>query len=123
MGAQQKAKMLAKNGADVTIRNFAGESPAIVAARCGLLDALRYLAQGGADIYDRNARGDTLLHLAARQSNNALISFLLDKGLSITEKNLDGFLPKDLANDMTVKEMLSNEFQQFDIFKAKDPGG
>ena len=48
------------------------------------------------------------------------LGYLIDKGLHVTVKNNDGQLPKDLAERKPVKDMLSSDLQQFDIYNHEE---
>ena len=78
----------------------AGQTPLMVAAREGRLEAAAALLESGAGIARRDGHGATALHHAARpwwRENAALATRLLAAGADRRARDRDGRTPRDLA--------------------------
>jgi len=72
------AHELVKNGADVHLRNIAGQNALMLAVKAGDVYLANDLLKAGARINDQSPRtGDTAFHIAARAGNTEMMSMLL----------------------------------------------
>ena len=118
----KKARMLIKNNVNVHERSFVGETPVMMAVRCGLMDVVRALVLKGADLFEKNHKGDSLLHMAARVDHTEIIGYLLDKGLPTQDRNNQGQRPCDIAVRDGIRQLLAakNTKERQDIIRNKE---
>lgn len=74
-----------KSGVSVSVRDGAGNTPAISAAAYGSLDSLRALLDHGAEVNATNARGATALMRAAYDP--AKVALLLERGADVSQRS------------------------------------
>ena len=74
---------LLRKGADVSIANAVGVTPAYVAAENGNAAILRALLDAGAAVAAADTTGDTLLMAAVRAGNPEAVDLLLDRGANV----------------------------------------
>ena len=84
-------------GLDIDSRSSIGETPLMIAACEGSLDAFSVLIERKSDPTLKNNDGRTLLHYAATGGNNVIIEKLLSLGLDIDSRRSDGLTPLRLA--------------------------
>lgn len=70
-------KKAVENGANLGVKNSAGDTPLHVACIKGFLDIAKYLVERGADLLVNDAVDMTPLHLAAREGHDELLAYLL----------------------------------------------
>jgi ankyrin repeat protein len=70
-------KKAVENGANLGLKDGAGDTPLHVACVRGLLDIARYLVDRGADLLVNDTVDMTPLHLAAREGHDELLAYLL----------------------------------------------
>ena len=76
------------------------QTPLMVAAREGCLDAAKRLLRAGADLDARDSAGSTPLHIAARpwwREDAALVSLLIDAGADRQARDAEGRTPAQVA--------------------------
>lgn len=88
------ALLLSQPGTDVNALNAAGESPLMLAAIAGDLEASQMLLARGARV---NGPGWTPLHYAAAGPNTKLVELLLSQGADLEAEALNGSTPLMLA--------------------------
>ena len=96
--AEAVRRMSSPEGAE----HASGLTPAMVAAREGGVDALRWFLARGADANARDDTGSTLLHAASRPwwgEQPELVSILLASGADREARDQAGRTPRDLAVD------------------------
>ena len=96
--AEAVRRMSSPEGAE----HASGLTPAMVAAREGGVDALRWFLARGADANARDDTGSTLLHAASRPwwgEQPELVSILLAAGADREARDQAGRTPRDLAVD------------------------
>jgi ankyrin repeat protein len=96
-----------------TEERIAGETPLMLAAKNGHVDAVKLLLDRGAQVNARNPempdskRGMTALMLAAQQGHDEVVRMLLERGADVTIKTRFGRTALDLAvrakNEKTVR--------------------
>jgi ankyrin repeat protein len=86
-GSAAMIERLLKAGEDANAAvSEAGDTPLMLAARTGKVDALQVLVDGGAKINLTNPRGQTALMWAASEKNSAAVKFLVDHGADVNAK-------------------------------------
>ena len=86
------------------------DTPLIVAARRGHLEAVRALLDtfdGVIDVDARNSQGDTALHVAARAARAEVVRVLCEADADCSLRNHEGKLPTEETNKHAVKSILS----------------
>ena len=81
-------------------KNVGGSTPAMIAAREGGVEALRWCLKHGTDVNARDASGSTVLHVAARPwwgEKAELASLLLAAGADPQARDAAGRTPRDIA--------------------------
>ena len=94
-----------KNGADIELQ-VGGDTPLMLAARCGYKDCVEFLLRAGALVDTQNARGDTALIFAAAQGNNECVEMLLRERASVDIRNSEGRTALMKAADCMKTEMV-----------------
>ena len=83
------------------------QTPLMIAAREGCVDAARQLLRSGASIHVRDSTGSTPLHVAARpwwRQNTALVSLLLEAGADRRVRDDAGLTPAQIADSAGYSE-------------------
>lgn len=89
---------LLEKGLGVNIKNNAGATPLLWAARHAIDDdILKFLLEHGADIAARDNNGSSVLHCAALNPCMAVADFLTDSGCDGNIRDAQGFLPIGIA--------------------------
>ena len=89
---------LLSNGADPNIVNGYGDTPLIMAARIGYLEAAQWLVGKKARVDEANRMGETPLILAVQGRHTALVKYLLSKGANPDKTdNAAGYSARDYA--------------------------
>ena len=89
---------LLSNGADPNIANRDGDTPLIMAARIGYLEAAQWLVGKKARVDEANRMGETPLILAVQGRHTALVKYLLSKGANPDKTdNAAGYSARDYA--------------------------
>lgn len=86
-----------------------GNTPLIVAAGWGNVDAVRLLLDAGADINATGEDGDTALHRAVAIEALDVVQMLIDRGASVEMADAYGETPRDFAEDakdLRLRELL-----------------
>ena len=96
-GAMKTAKLLAKKGAAIDVRNDAGQTPLHLAAINGRLKFVKYLDEQGADFTVFDNLNNNALHGAATNGREGVVTYLLTKGLDVNDKNSAGSTALHLA--------------------------
>ena len=74
---------LLRAGANATVANALGVTPAYLAAESGNAAILKRLLDAGADVKSADASGDTLLMAAVRAGNADAVDLLLERGAAV----------------------------------------
>jgi hypothetical protein len=74
-------KLLCEFGADVELRDEAGNPPLLVACSQGHYECVKFLLQSAVNLASVNANGDSALHLAAWDGSVECIDLLLEYGI------------------------------------------
>ncbi|WP_410542503.1 ankyrin repeat domain-containing protein [Wolbachia endosymbiont of Tetranychus urticae] len=91
-------KVLIKGGADVNIRNIAGDTPLFeTCSRHGDITVAKYLINVGADLNLQNTHGHTALHFAAINDYSEMIKLLIEEGADVNIPDLGGLTPLSFA--------------------------
>lgn len=103
-------RMLLELGADMTYTNFAGETPAYLAAR-GNVSCMEALVDAGFNLNTEGPDGRTFLHAAAEHTSKEMVEYLLGKKevrMAINSQDDDERTPLHLAilNSEIVKLLL-----------------
>uniref|UniRef100_A0A7S3DE10 Uncharacterized protein n=1 Tax=Palpitomonas bilix TaxID=652834 RepID=A0A7S3DE10_9EUKA len=92
---------------DPNMRDIKGRTPLFRAVEAKLDVTVLALLSIRADPSIPNYDMVSPLHLASREGNLSLISLLIGEGADANSKDLDGKLPSDYTDDMTVKKVLA----------------
>ena len=96
-GATDIVQSLLGSKVSIEARNFEGEKPANLAARCGNMEVLLYLLEQGAT-GEEGYHNNTVLHSAAEKGHLHIIQKLVEKGgFDINEENDLGETPLHIA--------------------------
>ncbi len=87
------AEVLLERGANVRVRDLAGQTPLHAAAAFGTETHLRVLLGGGAEIDARDAAGETPLHFAAGLGRVKATTFLVSRGADVSIRDHQGRTP------------------------------
>jgi len=105
-------KYLLDQGADVKVRNSAGQTPLMFSTDRGRMDAARALIEKGADVNAVDNKGGFPLLLAACKGNSQLVALLAQRGANMKAALPDGQTPLLCAVQMgsadTVKTLLDS---------------
>ncbi|XP_075232071.1 acyl-CoA-binding domain-containing protein 6-like [Lycorma delicatula] len=94
-------------GRDVSTKDSEGMGLIHWAADRGNLDIIRFLVcDMNADIEMRDADGQTAVHYAASCGHQDVLRFLIDAGADTSVEDNDGLLPKNIAADSDIENML-----------------
>ena len=89
---------LLSNGADPNIANRDGDTPLIMAARIGYLEAAQWLVGKKARIDEANRMGETPLIVAVQGRHTPLVKYLLSRGANPDKTdNAAGYSARDYA--------------------------
>ncbi|KAK7330161.1 hypothetical protein VNO77_24347 [Canavalia gladiata] len=103
-GHDSVAKLLAENGAN--LKNGDVGQFACSAAEQNSLNLLKEIKRYGGDITLPNSNnGATALHVAVSEDNAEIAKFLLDNGASIDKPEMNGWTPRDLADQQANQEI------------------
>jgi ankyrin repeat protein len=89
-GQSSLVKVMLKMGADVELRNTAGESLLMEACRLGNERAVRLFLESGSSTETVNKDGDTPLSVALRLDNFKIADLLVDSGANVEATNENG---------------------------------
>jgi ankyrin repeat protein len=100
---------LLSKGANPSLEGRNGDTPLIVAARVGYLEAAEQLIARKAKVDQANRRGETPLIVAVQQRQRDIVQLLLDEGADPDKTdNAAGFSARDYAKrDMRSREILA----------------
>jgi ankyrin repeat protein len=100
LDAADVCRLLIDRGANLNIRDRAGNTPLIIAACLNHQCSAAELLRAGADPHASNDSGITALHYAADASEAvALVEMLLEAGADPRARDHDGKTPRDYARD------------------------
>jgi len=89
---------LLSNGADPNIANRNGDTPLIMAARIGYLEATQWLVGKKARVDEANRMGETPLIIAVQGRYTPVVRYLLSKGANPDKTdNAAGYSARDYA--------------------------
>ena len=89
---------LLSNGADPNIANRSGDTPLIMAARIGYLEAAQWLVGKKARVDEANRMGETPLIIAVQGRYTPVVRYLLSKGANPDKTdNAAGYSARDYA--------------------------
>jgi len=89
---------LLSNGADPNIANRSGDTPLIMAARIGYLEAAQWLVGKKARVDEANRMGETPLIIAVQGRYTPVVKYLLSKGANPDKTdNAAGYSARDYA--------------------------
>ncbi|MFM5917703.1 MAG: ankyrin repeat domain-containing protein [Novosphingobium sp.] len=108
-------------GANVNMRNSAGETPLVIACNLGFIEAVEPLIAAGAKVDEPNSTGETPLITAVHNRNIALMRLLLQAGANADRKDNSGRSARDYAALDPKSETLLAEIKASS--KAKPAGG
>jgi ankyrin repeat protein len=99
-GAQDTARWLIQNGADVNAmtENFLENMPLHAAAAGRHIDVCALLLEHGADVNARQHGGYTPLHTPAQHGDRAMVDLFLEHGADPSAKTDEGKTPADIAS-------------------------
>ena len=89
----RRASAALGRGANVRVRDLAGQTPLHAAAAFGTETHLRVLLGGGAEIDARDAAGETPLHFAAGLGRVKATTFLVSRGADVSIRDHQGRTP------------------------------
>ena len=84
-------------GLDVDSKDSEGSTPLMLAAACGMIEAVNYLLDKGADPCIGDQLGRNSLHAASEGGNVAIITKMLSLGLDVNSKDFAGCTPLKIA--------------------------
>jgi ankyrin repeat protein len=89
---------LLQKGARIDLKDGQGNTPLMVAARIGNLDAARVLISRGANLNVTNATGETPLIAAVQRRDSAMTRLLLTQGADLSKRDTGtGLTARDYA--------------------------
>lgn len=99
-GAEETARWLIENGADVSAmtENFLENMPIHAAAAGRHIEICALLIEHGADVNVRQHGGFTPLHTPAQHGERAMVELFLEHGADPSAKADDGKTPADIAS-------------------------
>ncbi len=83
-----------------------GETPLMLAARKGRVEALQLLIEAGADLDARNEAGQTALFLAVMKEHTEAVRVLIEAGADINAMTPEGETPLDAAKRPDIVRLL-----------------
>ncbi|GLT45003.1 hypothetical protein SLA2020_188710 [Shorea laevis] len=95
-GHEKVVKMLIENGADINVGDVGHF--ACIAAEQNNLDLLKEIVHCGGNVTRPGSNGSTALHVAVCEANIGIVKFLLKNGADIDKPDVDGWTPRDLAD-------------------------
>ncbi|XVF34729.1 hypothetical protein REPUB_Repub18cG0084200 [Reevesia pubescens] len=102
-GHNKVAKMLKENGSDINagdVGHFA-----CTAAEQNDLNLLKEIVRYGGNVTRPRPNGYTALHVAVCEGNIEIVKFLLEQGADIDKADIDGWNPRDLAEQQGHEEI------------------
>ncbi|CAA7403136.1 unnamed protein product [Spirodela intermedia] len=96
-------KLLIDNGADLTSGNVGRF--ACVAAEQSSVELLEEIIRYGGDVTLPASNGSTALHVAVCNGDVKVAKFLVDRGALIDKRDVDGWTPRDLADQQGHEEI------------------
>ena len=87
------AELLCRNGADVDVRDYRGDTPLRQASMAGVLDIVRWLLNHEADVNAQGYNGYTPLHSAASTGELQAFQMLIEQNADIHIQNDFGMTP------------------------------
>ncbi|KAF8393267.1 hypothetical protein HHK36_021508 [Tetracentron sinense] len=96
-------KLLIENGAKISsgdVGHFA-----CTAAEQNKLGLLQEIVQYGGDVTLPMSNGNTALHVAVCEGNTEIVKFLLDQGAEVDKEDINGWTPRDLADQQGHEEI------------------
>lgn len=79
-------KLLIAYGADINFCNYEGETPLLIALRCGYIN-LSIFIDLGMDIFIKNHENLTALHIASQSGDVKSVTILIERGLDIHDSD------------------------------------
>ena len=92
----EHVKVFLDAGAYLDIADEYGNSPLMIAAKCGCVETVKLLLKHGSNVSAENKKGDNAMHLAALSENDyqaQIVELLIDKGASPDKLNREGATP------------------------------
>ncbi|XP_048846454.1 cyclin-dependent kinase 4 inhibitor D-like [Brienomyrus brachyistius] len=96
MGSRSVAQLLLEHGANATVQDQQGITPAHDAARTGFTDTLSVLVQFGASVNVPDHSGALPIHVAIREGHTAAVDFLAPRS-DLGHRDHSGNTALDLA--------------------------
>ncbi|XP_078346985.1 uncharacterized protein LOC144632255 isoform X5 [Oculina patagonica] len=90
-------EMVLARGLDVNSKDSNGNTPLMIAAFCGKMEAVNYLLDKGADLSLTGQYGRNSLHFASEGGNVTVIETMLSRGLDVNSKDCYGNTPLMIA--------------------------
>jgi ankyrin repeat protein len=90
-------EILIQNGADLEVRNRAGQTPLSFAVIHAKIDTVKALIEAGADVNSCTYSAWTPLHYASEEGSLDMIQLLIDHGADISTKTFKGESAMDIA--------------------------
>jgi ankyrin repeat protein len=122
-GSMKVLSGLIEGGADINVRNGAGETALHQAANLKDIKIAKFLLENGASINIKNQKGETPLHIAARHGNKELMKILLAKDSSMIDaRNKFGYTALHIAawnGDVPIAKLLLEQGAETKL-KTKD---
>lgn len=78
-GRHEIVLTLLKNGADIRVRDFSGNSVILIASAYGRLELLELLIEYGADIYSKNNKGENVFDCFKGEEKQ--VKYIIDRAL------------------------------------------
>ncbi|CAM8931285.1 unnamed protein product [Rhodiola kirilowii] len=102
-GHESMVKLLIDNGATI----YCGDEGlfACTAAEQNNLQLLKDLARYGGNVTQPKSNGTTALHIAVCEGNLEIVEFLLDLGADIDKPDVDGWTPRQLADQQSHEDI------------------
>jgi hypothetical protein len=100
-------KQLVNEGANVTHKNFNGESALHIAASLGNIQMVRYLLAKGANVNAKTGKNWLPIHHAMRFEHPVVANYLIAHKASLWFKNTDGFSALDFASKSKNTRMIA----------------
>ncbi|XP_016115927.1 cyclin-dependent kinase 4 inhibitor D-like [Sinocyclocheilus grahami] len=106
MGCTSVARVLLDHGADPSVQDRCGVTPAHDAARTGFLDTLSVLVDHGASVNVPDHSGALPLHIAIREGHGDVVEYLAPLS-DLGHRDSRGADALDVARDARAAEMLA----------------